>query len=305
MAFPPRCRVEPRPHHSFAFMIDGNEVSCWQAGQDHPRPFLFPIRGPSGRSLTRIGHPGAPNHDHHLSVWFAHAAVAGIDFWSNKPGPRIRQKEWLAQEDGDNRAVLAVRLGWNDGHDAGDLLEQDVVFSASPLGKPGEWSMEIQATLRPASPTLLFQKSNFGLLAVRVAREVSEHFGRGRITGSSGKTGEPALFNQPNAWMDYSCVEAGHEEGITLIDHPENPGHPARWHVRADGWMGPSLTRTDEITLKREKPLVLRYLMVAHSGPADPAGIKVQSDSFALSSRWMVTRSTRPHRFNEVRRSGE
>ena len=201
--------------------------------------------------------------------------------------------------------MLAVRLAWNDGHDATDLLEQDVVFAASPISDRGEWSLEIQAALRPTSPTLVFQKTNFGLLAVRVAREVSEHFGSGRITGSSGKTGETALFNQPNAWMDYSCAEAGHEEGITLIDHPENPGHPARWHVRADGWMGPSLTRTDEITLNREKPLVLRYLLVAHSGLADPPGIKIRADSFAKSNRWIVSRSTRPHRFNEVRRSGE
>lgn len=302
--FPVRCRVEPRPHHAFAFIIDGNEVACWHAGPDHPRPFLYPLRGPSGRSLTRIGHPGAPNHDHHLSVWFAHASIAGIDFWSNKPGPRIRQKEWLAQEDGDGEAVLAVRLGWNDGHDAADLLEQDVVLAVRPAAKPGDWLLEIQASLKPASPTLTIQKSNFGLVAVRVAREISEHFGKGRITGADGKTGEPALFNQPNAWMDYSCTEPGHEEGITLVEHPGNPGSPSRWHVRADGWMGPSLTRTGDLVIRRDQPLTLRYLLVIHGGPVNQSSLPDAMKAFATLKPWSVTRSTRMHRQFEVRRTG-
>jgi Methane oxygenase PmoA len=304
MPFPPRCRVEPRPHQAFAFMLDGREVACWHAGTDSPRPFLYPLIGPSGRPLTRIGHPGAPNHDHHLSVWFAHQSVERVDFWSNKPGPRIRQKEWLVQEDGDDESVLAVRLGWNDGHDAADLLEQDVVFAARPAAKPGEWYLEIQTTLKPNSPTLTFHQSNFGLLAVRVAREISEHFGKGRITGSDGKTGEPALFNQPNAWIDYSGTVPGHEEGITLIDHPGNVGHPPRWHVRVDGWMGPSLTRTVDLTIRRDSPLTLRYLLVIHAGAVNSAALADAKNAFSLSKPWCVARSTRPHRQFEARRSG-
>ena len=30
-----------------------------------------------------MGHPGAPDHDHHRSVWFAHFKVLGIDFWGD------------------------------------------------------------------------------------------------------------------------------------------------------------------------------------------------------------------------------
>ncbi len=36
-----------------------------------------------------MGHPGAPNHDHHRSIWFAHNKLLGIDFWSD----RTRQRE--------------------------------------------------------------------------------------------------------------------------------------------------------------------------------------------------------------------
>ena len=46
--------------------------------------------------LTRMGHPGAPDHDHHQSIWFAHHKVMGIDFWGNASGAVIRQLQWLA-----------------------------------------------------------------------------------------------------------------------------------------------------------------------------------------------------------------
>ena len=134
------------------------------------------------------------------------------------------------------------------------------------------------------------------------AREISEHFGKGRITGSDGKTGEPALFNQPNAWIDYSGTVPGHEEGITLIDHPGNIGHPPRWHVRADGWMGPSLTRTGDLTIRRESPLTSRYLLAIHAGTANLAIVAEATKTFSQSRPWSVLRSTRPHRQFEARR---
>ncbi|MEZ5432290.1 MAG: DUF6807 family protein [Verrucomicrobiales bacterium] len=51
----------------------------------YPRGRLhFPLTGPSGEPLTRMGHPGAENHDHHRSVWFAHNKLNGLDFWSEQ-----------------------------------------------------------------------------------------------------------------------------------------------------------------------------------------------------------------------------
>ncbi|OYW10967.1 MAG: hypothetical protein B7Z55_20020 [Planctomycetales bacterium 12-60-4] len=111
----PRCQALPIADHQVQFLIDGAERLRWHFGPDYPRPFFYPLLGPSGVSLTRMGHPGAPNHDHHQSVWFAHNKVLGIDFWSNSGTARIRQQEWLAYVDGDDEAIMAVRLGWYDG----------------------------------------------------------------------------------------------------------------------------------------------------------------------------------------------
>jgi hypothetical protein len=217
-----------------------------------------------------MGHPGAPDHDHHRSIWFAHDKVSGVNFWTDATPARIRQKQWLAYTDGDTEAIMAVRLGWADGHDPKDLLEQDL-FAAVIPAPWGETCVELQATFRPTAHHLEFGQTNFGFLAVRMAKDLSAVFGTGVLTNDRGAVGEPAIFGQPAAWMDYSGTQYGVAEGVTLFDHPANPGFPAAWHVRDDGWMGPSACRTKAIVITRTEPLTLRYLLHAHRGKLDPA----------------------------------
>lgn len=265
----PRCTLLPLPDHQVAFEVEGRERLRWHYGTQYPRPFFYPLIGPvSGRSLTRMGHPGAPDHDHHLSIWFAHEKVSGVNFWSDTSPARVRQKQWLAYTDGETEAVMAVRLGWNDGHDPKDLLEQDL-FAAVIPGPDDETLLEIQATFRPVAERLEFGKTNFGFLGVRVAKAISAFFGGGNLTNSEGAVGEPAIFGKPAAWVDYSGEQAGKTEGVTYFDHPTNPGHPTRWHVREDGWMAASACLSGPLETTRVKPLTLRFLLHAHRGPVD------------------------------------
>src|SRR5205823_1710087 len=82
---------------------------------------------------------------------------------------------------------------------------------------------------RPTAEALEFGKTNFGFLAVRVAKNLSAHFGGGTITGSAGDRGEPAIFGKRARWVDYGGpVPNGEVEGSTYSDHPFNPGHPAQ-----------------------------------------------------------------------------
>lgn len=266
----PRCTILPLPNHEVAFLVEGRERLRWHHGPQYPRPFFYPLVGPaSGLSLTRMGHPGAPDHDHHRSIWFAHNKVVGIDFWADRKPPTIRQLDWLCYQDGDAEAVMAVKLGWFDGHDPKPLLTQDVFAAAIP-GPQDETLLELQTTFRPTAATLEFGQTNFGFLAVRVAKAISGAFGGGVLTNSDGKTGEPAIFGKPAKWVDYSGEQPGrHAEGITFYDHPSNPGHPTAWHVREDGWMGASACFGGPRTITAAEPLTLRYLLHAHRGPLD------------------------------------
>lgn len=291
----PRCQVLPLPDHQVSFQVEGLERLRWHCGPSYPRPFFYPLPGPSGHPLTRMGHPGAPNHDHHRSIWFAHARVMGNDFWSDQSPARIRQKTWLHYQDGDEEAVLAVLLGWHDGHGARELLEQELVAAVRPAPEK-EILVELQATFRPTAETLEFGKTNFGFLAVRVAKNLSAYFGGGQITSSAGARGETAIFAKPARWMDYSGpVPGGGSEGVTYFDHPGNPGYPAHWHVREDGWMGASVCLTDPVITTRRQPLLLRYLLYAHRGEAPLDRIERIGREFATRPRFVVTRAVVKH----------
>lgn len=291
----PRCQVVPLPDHQVSFRIDQVERLRWHYGPSYPRPFFFPLMGPSGAVLTRMGHPGAPDHDHHRSIWFAHAKVLGVDFWSDRTTARIRQKQWLCYQDSDHEAAMAVRLGWYDGHDPKELLEQELVAGVRP-GPDGETFLDLQATFRPTAETLEFGKSNFGFLAVRMAKELSAHFGGGVITNSEGAVGEPAIFGKPARWLDYSGpVPKGGIEGITYFDHPTNPGHPVSWHVREDGWMGAAVCLNDAVPTTRKQPLVLRYLLHAHRGAIAVDRAKAIANEFANWPRYRIVKSTVKH----------
>lgn len=305
-----RCEIVPRAGHQVSFQIDGVEKVRWHYGDDYPRPFFFPFNGPSGASLTRMGHPGAQNHDHHQSVWFAHNKVNGLDFWANGKGTQIRQKMWYAYEDGDAEAIMASASGWFDA-DGNEVMEQEIVAALIPM-PGGEHALEIQITMSPPANRQVvdLEKTNFGFFAVRVAKSLSAHFGGGTLTNSEGQVDEKDIFGKQARWMDYSGPVAvgqgsqrrGVTEGITYFDHPKNPRHPTYWHVREDGWMGASFGMHEGLTITKELPLTLRYLLHAHSGSYDHDKAALVQKVFAARPGFEITKGTRKHRQYEVKR---
>jgi hypothetical protein len=321
----PRYQVVPLPDHQVRFSIGGRERFRWHFGPQYPRPFFYPLASP-GRdvSLTRMGHPGAPNHDHHRSVWFAHHKVLGIDFWGDNTDARIRQQQWLAYQDGDKECAMAVKLGWFDGHDPQPLMEQELIVFLRQTWRGGDsltqhdYALETQSTFTPRSESLELQQTNFGFFAVRVAASISAYFGGGQLTGSDRAVNEPNLFGKPNRWMDYSgpVVKPSTQPpavgvhpdylfdtaGITYFDHPDNVSYPSKWHVREDGWMGASVCRDRPVVITKEDPLRLRYLLHVHNGEVDPDAADRLADEFAEASAARLIKSTKKHTHYEIER---
>ena len=108
----PRMQVLPLPHDEVSFQRDGQELARFHYGMDQRRPFVHPINGPSGRSLTRMGHPRDPDgHSHHNSVWFSHESVGGVNFWSDRGG-RIEHRRVLRFEDSEELAYVETENAW-------------------------------------------------------------------------------------------------------------------------------------------------------------------------------------------------
>jgi hypothetical protein len=279
----PQMQVVPLPDHQVSFQRDGVEIARYHFGTDGFRPFVFPVIGPSGRALTRMGHPHDPEtHSHHNSVWLSHQFVNGVNFWADNNGRIVQQRiEELADgPDHPDTASIQTLNAWMD-KDGKPLINEHRRTSAQAL-ENGEWVLVIDSQLEAAEGTVTLGQSPFGLIGVRMAKTIGVNDGGGTIRNSEGGVDEKGCFRLPARWVDYSGpVAAGVTEGITLMDHPGNPHHPEVFHVRNDGWMGVALTYQGALQIEPGKPLVVRYGLYIHSGMPPPEALQMRWETFA------------------------
>jgi len=260
----PRMQVIPMPYHQASFQRDGVEITRYHFGPGLHRPFLFPVIGPSGISLTRMGHPHDPeSHSHHNSVWISHNDVDGISFWSDRGGGKIQHKRIIKFEDVGECSSIVTENNWLTNEGKVLLLETRRVTVLLPGNS--EWLLIIDMEFKAKDSTVTLGKTPFGMLGVRMAKTIGVNDGGGRIRNSEGAVNEKQIFWKRARWVDYSGAVTNEKlQGITLFDHPDNPNFPTYFHVRNDGWMGASLTFDGPRKIQPNEPLHLRYGLYVH-----------------------------------------
>jgi hypothetical protein len=278
----PRLQAVPLPYDRLSFTRDGAEIARYHFGPNLRRPFVFPLAGPSGRPLTRMGHPHDPQgHSHHNSVWISHHDVDGISYWNDGGQGRIVHERMLRIEDGGDSAWALTEGAWVAG---GKKLLNERRRVEVRLLPDGEWLLLLDLELRPQAGRAVLGKTPFGPIGVRMAKTVGVNDGGGRILNSEGGLNEPQVLWKRARWVDYSGPAAPDRvEGIALLDHPANPNHPAFFHVRDDGWMGASLTFDAPRTIEAKAPLRLRYGLWIHRGAPPAAAIEARWKDFAAA----------------------
>lgn len=139
-----------------ALCVDGVERVGYEFGEGTSRPFLFPLIGPSGSMLTRLGHPNPIGHEHHKSVWFGHQSVGGINFWEEQPGTdvRIRHRRVRLFHDGHDWGGLTAELDWWGG--GRSVLSQQLTIAVAPRR-----AAAIRSTLNRGSSLLAESRSRW------------------------------------------------------------------------------------------------------------------------------------------------
>ncbi len=282
----PKLQILPQPDSQSAFMRADTEIARYYFSPTLRRPFLFPILGPAGRSLTRMGHPHDPEtHSHHNSVWISHNSVNGVSFWDDRGKGRIVHQRVDAYEDLGETSWIATTNHWIDESKNNQILMVEKRRTTIELLPNNEFLLILDLQLetpKGATAPITLGKTPFGLVGVRMAKTIGVNDGGGEIRNSDGKSGEKDIFWQPAKWVDYSGpLRDNITEGITLMDHPANPNHPTIFHVRSDGWMGASLTQQADRLIEPEKPLRLRYALYVHAGKPPIEELAKRWETFA------------------------
>jgi hypothetical protein len=281
----PRAQAIPLPHHQVSLQRDGVELTRLHFDPADLRPFVYPVLGDTGRSLTRMGHPHDPvTHSHHNSVWVSHNDVNGVSFWDDRGGGRIVHLRVEELGDGPDEASALTVSEWRT--DDGKVLLHERRRTAIHLrpDAAGWWLvLDLQLSV-PDTNSVTLGKTPFGLVGVRMAKTIGVRDGGGMSRNSEGGINEEGVFWKPARWLDYSGpIAPGTNEGLTLMDHPANPNHPTVFHVRDDGWMGASLTFDGPREIRPGRPLRVRYGLWVHGGVSSTEEAEDQWKAFAAA----------------------
>ncbi len=278
--------------------IDGKLYSTfYMMGEDVTKPYLWPVRAATGTYVTRAfpmetieeEAKGPKDHPHQRGIWFAHDKVNGIDFWNNEASykePPKRGKMVLKGtpevSSGKDQGTLKAVFDWTDRQGNVVLTETRVMTFHS---QPDLRTIDFDITLTSVQK-VEYGDGKDGAFGIRLRPILDEQGGTGKIVNADGLTGEKEAWGKPSDWCDYSGTIGDEKVGVAILDNPENPRHPVRWHVRGYGLFaanpfGVSVFTNDKsqngaMTVDPGKSLRFRYRVVVHPGDvksADVAGL--------------------------------
>lgn len=268
--------------------------------QDVPRPFFYPVIGPTGVPIVRH-YPMNPDldkggdrhdHPHHKSLWFTHGEVNGQDFWSDgsKAGKVVHDK-FLEVSSGPKVGVIKSKNKWVA--KSGEVVCTDTRTHRFYSRKNGQ-VMDFEITIHASQGKVVMGDTKEGSMAIRLAptMRLKGKVGKGHIINSEGdKDGD--TWGQRAKWCDYYGPVEGETVGVAIFDHPDNPKHPTWWHVRDYGlFTANPFGQHDfeekekgvgDITIPAGESLTFKYRFYFHKGDDKQGKVAAQYRQYAAT----------------------
>jgi hypothetical protein len=267
---------------------------------DVPKPFCYPVIGPTGEPVTR-SFPMEParlmagestDHPHHRSFWFGFGEVNGQDFWSESPGAgKIVHRSFDAVRSGAVMGVLRARSDWiaADGKKVCEEVRTLRVYRTEQ-GRLLDFSVTLRAPLAPGARPVKIGDTKEGMMAFRVASSMEVTRGQGHIETSAGLRDAEAWGKRAD-WCDYWGPVSDKVAGIAILEHPESFRHPTFWHVRDYGllaanpfgersFLGKSAP-SGSYTIEPGKHITFSYRIYLHEGDTATAQVAARYEEYA------------------------
>jgi hypothetical protein len=283
--------------------IGGKPYSTfYMAGPGVTKPYLWPVRAASGTYVTRAfpmetvpeEEKDRKNDQHQRGMWFTLGNVNGLDFWNNEasyPEPPKRGEIVLKTvgevKSGKDKGSLSAVFNWTDRQGNVLLTEaRTMTFHAEPNLR----IIDLDITLTSVQK-VVWGDSKDGAFGIRLRPALAEAGGSGSIMNAEGLIGEKQVWGKPSNWCDYSGAIGEEKVGVTMLSHPRNSGHPARFHVRGTGLLaanpfGLSAFTNDPSqdgaqTVEAGHSLHFRYRVIVHAGDTKSIDIPALYAKFA------------------------
>jgi len=257
--------IDDKNDQKIAIYMDDVLITNYLYTDQWKKPVLYPLNTASGITLTR-GYPIDPrideraDHPHQVGLWLNYGDVNGLDFWNNSNRidreqlnhyGTIEHQKILKMD--DEEGVLVVSAVWKNNSDQ-VLLSEETSFI---FQKEGSNIIIDRISKLHVQQDIQFNDNKEGMLGIRVANElelpdkkatiligkngkpdrnkrVRSPLSSGDYLSSSGLTGND-VWGTRAQWVLLHGVVKGKKVGISIIDHPQNPGYPTYWHARGYG----------------------------------------------------------------------
>ena len=239
---------------------DTNRLVLQHNGHAGVRPYIHPLRGPDGAGCLTEDSPWHHPWQHGISTGFH--GVNGCDFWydpGQRPGESIGSivpsPPRLINVDPLRWTVEAI---WRH-TDGSYLLAEEQTWTMKRADTASvldlEWRLQ-------AIPEVTIGQLAYGGLFLRMP--FREERGA-EVVNSSGLRNDECE-QQAAEWVDlFMPIDRGDSYGgIAIFDHPDNPGHPARWRVDGSRGINPSPCIPGPIDLAAGETVNYRYRLLAH-----------------------------------------
>jgi hypothetical protein len=229
------------------------------------------------------------DHPHHKSLWFAHGAINGVDFWSESPNAGTTVHDGFVEvTPGRESGVIKTRqkLVNKDGREIATDVRTLRIHNTEPYRL-----MDYEVTVLASAGDLVFGDTKEGTLGIRLAPtlRLKGRVGEGHIVNSEGiRDGD--TWGKRAKWCAYYGPVNGRTVGVAIFDHPSNPRHPTWWHVRDYGLFAANpfgqhdFERKEagvgDLTVKAGESVTFRYRFYLHQGTPEEAGVAARYEAY-------------------------
>lgn len=278
--------------------INGQLFTSYVFQEGIARPFCYPVYGPDGKIIVRevnIPQKSDIDHPHHTGIWIAQGHVNdGEDNWSTLNDHATTQtQQVIVLSEGPVFGEFVAFGDWISGRRGvhNKLLEEHTrirVYNTPDSARIMDWEITFFAS---EGGFFFGDTKEAGTLSVRLKESMEERNG-GTMRNAFGAIGEAENWGKRAEWVDYYGDVEGTVMGLTLMDHPDNHGYPAHWHVRSYGlftvnqwglhdFTGDPSVRGD-LSVKAGDALTFRFRVFIHSGTTDEADVTGQYMDFVF-----------------------
>jgi hypothetical protein len=252
---------------------------AWNARR---RPFIHPLRTPSGLVLTR----DAPDdHPWHHGLWFTIKFVNGENFWEEYDEYGVLRHVGPPSIDLDHDALrVSGDLEWVRPDRETVVIDEGRTITHRERDQQS-YLVDFETILTPRVDVVLDRTpfttwGGYGGLTLRG----NEKWTDTRLLLADGSSHQQ-IHGFPSRWCDLSSAAGG----ASIFDHPANPRHPVPWYgsTRADtygdGWANfanAALLWDEPLAVEAGEALCLRHRVVVHDGVWDADTIDTEYEAY-------------------------